>query len=120
MAVPSDVPGSVAGARPSLTETLAVYLKPRVLVIMFLGFSSGLPLALSGSTLLVWMTEAGVNLGTIGLFALVGTPYTIKFLWAPLIDPVNVPLLPHPFGRRPRWLLPSPFFLMGAFAPLPF
>ena len=93
MAVPSDVPGSVAGVRPSLTETLAVYLKPRVLVIMFLGFSSGLPLALSGSTLLVWMTEAGVNLGTIGLFALVGTPYTIKFLWAPLIDAVNVPLL---------------------------
>ena len=62
MAVRSDV--RAAAARPSLTETVAVYLKPRVLVIMFLGFSSGLPLALSGSTLLVWMTEAGVNLGT--------------------------------------------------------
>ena len=62
MAVPSDVPGDVTGARASPTDTLAVYLKPRVLVIMFLGFSSGLPLALSGSTLLVWMTEAGVNL----------------------------------------------------------
>ena len=84
MAARSDAPGRAAAARPSLTETVAVYLKPRVLVIMFLGFSSGLPLALSGSTLLVWMTEAGVNLGTIGLFALVGTPYTIKFLWAPL------------------------------------
>jgi PAT family beta-lactamase induction signal transducer AmpG len=114
MAVPSDVPGSVAAARPSLTETLAVYLKPRVLVIMFLGFSSGLPLALSGSTLLVWMTEAGVNLGTIGLFALVGTPYTIKFLWAPLIDAVNVPLLARRFGRRRGWLLLSQFLLMGA------
>ncbi len=114
MAVRSDVPGSVAGARPSLTETLAVYLKPRVLVIMFLGFSSGLPLALSGSTLLVWMTEAGVNLGTIGLFALVGTPYTIKFLWAPLIDAVNVPLLARRFGRRRSWLLLSQFLLMAA------
>jgi PAT family beta-lactamase induction signal transducer AmpG len=114
MAVRSDVPGSVAGARPSLTETLAVYLKPRVLVIMFLGFSSGLPLALSGSTLLVWMTEAGVNLGTIGLFALVGTPYTIKFLWAPLIDAVNVPLLARRFGRRRGWLLLSQFLLMAA------
>jgi PAT family beta-lactamase induction signal transducer AmpG len=114
MAVRSDVPGSVAGARLSLTETLAVYLKPRVLVIMFLGFSSGLPLALSGSTLLVWMTEAGVNLGTIGLFALVGTPYTIKFLWAPLIDAVNVPLLARRFGRRRGWLLLSQFLLMGA------
>jgi PAT family beta-lactamase induction signal transducer AmpG len=114
MAVRSDVPGSVAGPRPSLTETLAVYLKPRVLVIMFLGFSSGLPLALSGSTLLVWMTEAGVNLGTIGLFALVGTPYTIKFLWAPLIDAVNVPLLARRFGRRRGWLLLSQFLLMAA------
>jgi MFS transporter, PAT family, beta-lactamase induction signal transducer AmpG len=113
MAVRSDVPG-VAGARPSLTETLAVYFKPRVLVIMFLGFSSGLPLALSGSTLLVWMTEAGVSLGTIGLFALVGTPYTVKFLWAPLIDAVNVPLLARRFGRRRSWLLLSQFLLMAA------
>src|SRR5215468_622485 len=103
-----------AAARPSLTQTVAVYLKPRVLVIMFLGFSSGLPLALSGSTLLVWMTEAGVNLGTIGLFALVGTPYTIKFLWAPLIDALDVPLLTRRFGRRRGWLLLSQFLLMAA------
>jgi MFS transporter, PAT family, beta-lactamase induction signal transducer AmpG len=112
MAVRSDA--RATGARPSLTETLAVYLKPRVLVIMFLGFSSGLPLALSGSTLLVWMTEAGVNLGTIGLFALVGTPYTIKFLWAPLIDALDVPLLSRRFGRRRGWLLLSQFLLMAA------
>jgi len=104
----------VAAARPSLTQTVAVYLKPRVLIIMFLGFSSGLPLALSGSTLLVWMTEAGVNLGTIGLFALVGTPYTIKFLWAPLIDALDVPLLSRRFGRRRGWLLLSQFLLMAA------
>jgi PAT family beta-lactamase induction signal transducer AmpG len=114
MAVSPDVPGSVAAERPSLMEAIAVYLKPRVLVIMFLGFSSGLPLALSGSTLLVWMTEAGVNLGTIGLFALVGTPYTIKFLWAPLIDALNVPLLGRRFGRRRGWLLLSQFLLMAA------
>ncbi len=114
MAVRSDVPGAAIAARPSLTETVAVYLKPRVLVIMFLGFSSGLPLALSGSTLLVWMTEAGVNLGTIGLFALVGTPYTIKFLWAPLIDALDVPLLSRRFGRRRGWLLLSQFLLMAA------
>ena len=60
---------------------------------MFLGFSSGLPLALSGSTLPIWMSEAGVDLGTIGLFALVGTPYTIKFLWAPVVDALDVPVL---------------------------
>jgi PAT family beta-lactamase induction signal transducer AmpG len=81
---------------------------------MFLGFSSGLPLALSGSTLLVWMAEAKVNLGTIGLFALVGTPYTIKFLWAPLVDALDVPLLSRRFGRRRGWLLLSQFLLIAA------
>ena len=79
--------------RASWRDGLAVYVRPRVLVVMFLGFSSGLPLALSGSTLLVWMREAGVDLGTIGLFALVGTPYTVKFLWAPVVDALDVPLL---------------------------
>ena len=80
-----------AQERPSWSDALAVYFKPRVLIVMFLGFSSGLPLALSGTTLLVWMRESGVDLGTIGLFALVGTPYTVKFLWAPLTDALDVP-----------------------------
>src|SRR5208337_2246317 len=97
-------------------DTLAVYLKRRVLIIMFLGFSSGLPLALSGSTLLVWMTEVGVNLKTIGLFALVGTPYTIKFLWAPLIDALNVPLLSRRLGRRRGWLLLLQLLLIAVIA----
>ena len=101
-------------AHPSLANTLAVYLKRRVLIVLFLGFSSGLPLALSGSTLLVWMTEAKVDLRTIGLFALVGTPYTIKFLWAPLIDALDVPLLSQRFGRRRGWLLLSQFLLIAA------
>ncbi|MFZ1922147.1 MAG: MFS transporter, partial [Xanthobacteraceae bacterium] len=96
-----------ATPQPSLAETLAVYLKRRVLIVLFLGFSSGLPLALSGSTLLIWMTEAKVDLRTLGLFALVGTPYTIKFLWAPLIDALDVPLLSRRFGRRRGWLLLS-------------
>jgi MFS transporter, PAT family, beta-lactamase induction signal transducer AmpG len=90
---------------PSWRESLAVYLQRRVLIVMFLGFSSGLPLALSGSTLLVWMREVGVDLGTIGLFALVGTPYTLKFLWAPLVDALHVPLFTRKFGRRRGWLV---------------
>jgi PAT family beta-lactamase induction signal transducer AmpG len=91
-----------------------VYCRPRVLVVMFLGFSSGLPLALSGSTLAFWMREAGVDLRTIGLFALAGTPYTIKFLWAPLIDALDVPLLSPALGRRRGWLLLSQLLLMPA------
>ncbi len=114
MAVTPEPGVSVAAPRPSFADTLAVYLKRRVLIVLFLGFSSGLPLALSGSTLLVWMTESGVNLGTIGLFALVGTPYTIKFLWAPLIDALDVPLLSRRFGRRRGWLLLSQFLLIAA------
>jgi MFS transporter, PAT family, beta-lactamase induction signal transducer AmpG len=103
-----------AAARPSFADALAVYLRPRVLIVMFLGFSSGLPLALSGSTLLVWMREAGVDLGTIGLFALVGTPYTVKFLWAPLVDALDVPVLSRLLGRRRGWLVFSQLLLMAA------
>src|SRR5215203_12074 len=101
-------------AQPGWREALTVYLKPRVLIVLFLGFSAGLPLALSGSTLLVWMREAGVNLGTIGLFALVGTPYTVKFLWAPLVDALDVPLLSRWLGRRRGWLVFSQCLLMAA------
>jgi PAT family beta-lactamase induction signal transducer AmpG len=101
-------------ARLTFTETLAVYFKPRVLVIFFLGFSSGLPLALSGSTLLFWMAEVGVDLKTIGLFAMVGTPYTIKFLWAPAVDALDVPLLGPWLGRRRGWLMLTQVVLIGA------
>src|SRR5438552_8927502 len=99
-------------ARPSFADTFAVYLQPRVLIVLFLGFSAGLPLALSGSTLLVLMRETGVDLGTIGLFALVGTPYTIKFLWAPVVDALDVPVFATLFGRRRGWLVFSQLTLI--------
>ncbi len=110
----AGVSGTAAPVRRSWAATLSVYLKRRVLIILFLGFSSGLPLALSGSTLLVRMTEAKVNLGTIGLFALVGTPYTVKFLWAPLVDALDVPVLSRRFGRRRGWLLAAQLLLIAA------
>lgn len=98
----------------SLLATLAVYFRPRVLIVLFLGFSSGLPLALSGSTLQVWATESGVDLKTIGLFAAIGTPYTIKFLWAPLVDALDIPVFSSWLGRRRGWLLFSQVLLMAA------
>lgn len=107
IAKPSEAPAT-------WRETMAVYLQKRVLIVLFLGFSSGLPLALSGSTLLVWMRESGVDLGTIGLFALVGTPYTLKFLWAPLVDALHVPLLSRWLGRRRGWLVFAQLLLIGA------
>src|SRR5262249_47575676 len=72
----------------------------------------GLPLALSGSTLLVWMRESGVDLGTIGLFALAGTPYTIKFLWAPVVDALDAPILSKLLGRRRGWLVLAQLMLI--------
>src|ERR1700760_405979 len=111
----TDAPNAPQSApAPSWRESLAVYLQPRVLIVLMLGFSSGLPLALSGSTLQVWMREAGVDLGTIGLFALIGTPYTLKFLWAPLVDALHVPLFTRAFGRRRGWLLFSQLLLIVA------
>src|SRR3981189_3405816 len=96
----SAEPKNPTAPRASWREGLAVYLQRRVLIVLLLGFSSGLPLALSGPTLLVWMREDGAARGPIGLFALVGTPYTLKFLWAPLVDALLVPLFTQRFGRR--------------------
>jgi PAT family beta-lactamase induction signal transducer AmpG len=103
-----------AQPRPSWFDAVAVYLKPRVLIVLFLGFASGLPLALSGSTLSVWLTERGIDLGTIGLFSLVGLPYTLKFLWAPLTDALDVPFLSRALGRRRGWLVFTQIWLVAA------
>ena len=102
------------GARGSWRDAWAVYLQPRVLIVLLLGFSSGLPLALSGSTLRFWLRESHVDLETIGLFALVGTPYTLKFLWAPLVDALHVPVLTRWLGRRRGWLVFSQLLLIAA------
>jgi PAT family beta-lactamase induction signal transducer AmpG len=107
-------------ARPTIADTFAVYLKPRVLIVLFLGFSAGLPLALSLSTLQIWMREVGVELGIIGLVTLAHTPYTIKFLWAPVIDALDVPVLASLLGRRRGWLLFSQLLLIVSIALLGF
>ncbi|QHO73588.1 MFS transporter [Bradyrhizobium sp. CCBAU 051011] len=115
MTAPETTSSSATPApAPTWREAWAVYLQPRVLIVLMLGFSSGLPLALSGSTLLVWMRESGVDLVTIGLFALVGTPYTLKFIWAPLVDALHVPVFTRAFGRRRGWLVFSQLLLIGA------
>src|SRR4030088_3145031 len=110
----SVAPEKATAPRASWREGLTVYLQRRGVIVLLLGFFSRPPLALSGSTLLVWMRESGVDLGTIGLFALVGTPYTLKFLWAPLVDALHVPLFTQRFGRRRGWLVFSQLLLIGA------
>jgi MFS transporter, PAT family, beta-lactamase induction signal transducer AmpG len=81
-------------------QSLALYTKPRVLVMLPLYFASGLPFLLTYTTLSAWLATVGVRRAAIGAFALVGIPYTFKFLWSPLMDHVPPPL---PLGRRRGW-----------------
>lgn len=92
------------------TSILRVALSRRMVVAFIMGFSCGLPLLLTISVLQAWMKEEGVDLTVIGLMALVGLPYTVKFLWAPMLDRYS----PALFGRRRGWLLIAQLLLMGA------
>ena len=92
----------------------AVYRDRRMLVILFLGFVSGLPLALTLGTLSAWLATVGVDKTTIGLFALVGLPYTLKFLWSPFIDGLRVPVLGPLLGRRRSWAIVTQVALMAS------
>jgi len=84
--------------RKPIIKTL---ISRRMLVALVMGFACGLPLLLTGSVLQAWMKDAGVDLAVIGMMALVGLPYTIKFLWAPVLDRFTLPFL----GRRRGWML---------------
>jgi len=99
-------------------DSCKVYADRRVLSLLFFGFASGLPLALTIGTLFMWLAEVGVNKTTIGLFALVGTPYTLKFLWAPLVDRMPIPYLTGWIGRRRGWILFTQLLLMATIAGL--
>ncbi|TAK42961.1 MAG: MFS transporter [Betaproteobacteria bacterium] len=90
----------------------AVFRSRTMLLVMLLGFSSGLPLALTAGTLQAWLALDGVDIVTIGWFALVGQPYTYKFLWAPLMDRYSPPFL----GRRRGWLAATQLALLALIA----
>jgi MFS transporter, PAT family, beta-lactamase induction signal transducer AmpG len=99
---------------------LAVYREPRLVIIFLMGFASGLPLALTGATLAIWLTDLRLSLTSIGLFAVLGVPYNVKFGWSPLIDRVSIPVLTRSLGRRRSWLLVLQFALVGAIVALGF
>jgi MFS transporter, PAT family, beta-lactamase induction signal transducer AmpG len=86
-------------------DALAVYRRPRLVAVLLMGFSSGLPLALTFGTLSYWLAELGVSLTAIGLFGLVRASYSLKFLWSPLIDRLPIPFLTRRLGRRRSWAL---------------
>jgi PAT family beta-lactamase induction signal transducer AmpG len=94
------------------TSTVRIFGQPKMAVLLFLGFSSGLPLYLTSKTLQAWMTTAKVDLTTIGLFSLVALPYSFKFVWAPVMDRFIPPFL----GRRRGWVLITQILLLLAIA----
>jgi PAT family beta-lactamase induction signal transducer AmpG len=89
----------------SWRELARVYTRPRVIAMMFLGFSGGLPFLLVFSTLTAWLRDDGVTKSAIGFFAWVGITYSIKVIWAPVVDRLQIPILTKGLGQRRSWML---------------
>ena len=103
---------------------LGPYNKYNILAFIPLGFCAGLPLPLIGATMSARLMDSGLSLTSIGLFALAGTPYALKFLWSPLIDTIKIPFLNNLLGKRRSWLLITQiilfliFFIIATINPL--
>ena len=93
-----------------LKQSIEPYLERRIIISLIMGFVSGLPLLLTITLLQAWLTDENISKSTIGLFALIGLPYSLKFLWAPLFDRYVISAL----GRRRGWLLLSQIFLISS------
>lgn len=104
--------------QPSWLSSAKIYLHPKSITLLILGFSSGLPLLLVFGTLSFWLREAGIERSIITFFSWVGLVYSIKWLWSPVIDRVPLPWLGHWLGRRRSWLLLSQCLLMTSLAAL--
>ncbi len=95
----------MSSERRDWAAALATYSRPRVLAMLFLGFSAGLPFLLVFSTLSAWLAQAGISRTEIGLLSWIGITYSIKFFWAPVVDRLPLPLLTRMLGRRRSWML---------------
>ena len=106
--------------QPSWLSTFKVYLELPTLRMLLLGFSAGLPLLLVLGTLSFWLREAGIDRTTIGYLSWVGLAYAFKWVWAPLVDRMPIPLLTRWLGRRRSWLLLSQLAVMGGLVAMSF
>ncbi|TYT74915.1 AmpG family muropeptide MFS transporter [Desulfobotulus mexicanus] len=97
---------------PSWAKAFSVYRHPRVLGMLFLGFSAGLPLLLVGGTFTAWLRDLGVSLAAIGFLSWVGMAHSLKILWAPVVDRMPLPFLTPLLGRRRSWMLLAQIFLL--------
>ncbi|MGH8326592.1 MAG: hypothetical protein ACRET2_07515, partial [Steroidobacteraceae bacterium] len=106
----SSQASSQANTRPSGEEgswlrAALVYRQPRVIAMLFLGFSSGLPFYLAFQTLSAWLRQDHLSRATIGMLSWATLVYSLKFLWAPIVDRLRLPLLGASLGRRRSWML---------------
>ncbi|MCC2098766.1 MAG: hypothetical protein KDJ29_17875 [Hyphomicrobiales bacterium] len=107
--------GTVRG-KASWGQTLRLMMDRRILAMGFLGFSAGLPILLIFSSLGIWLREAGVDRSTVTMFSWAALGYSFKFVWAPLVDRLPVPLLTRAFGRRRSWILTAQIAIFAAIA----
>ena len=100
--------------QPGWLETARAFTHPRVITMLFLGFSAGIPLLLIFSSLSLWLREAGVERSAVTFFSWAALGYSFKFVWAPLIDQLPLPGLTRVLGRRRAWMLVAQLSIIGA------
>jgi len=100
-------------SHPSWGDAIRVYLRPAVLTMLFLGFSAGLPFLLVFSTLNAWLRDVGVDVAAIGFLSWIGLTYSIKFLWAPVVDRLPLPIIGAWLGQRRSWMLLGQALIIG-------
>ncbi len=91
---------------------LEIYFSKKIFLVFLMGIASGIPLYVVLSTLFIWITREGVDIATVGLFGLTQLPWSLKFLWAPIIDTFRIPVLKEYLGQRKSWLLITQIFLI--------
>lgn len=101
-------------AKKSWAEAAKAYLDSRVIIMLFLGFSAGIPILLIFSSLSLWLREAGIDRGVVTMFSWAALGYSFKFIWAPLIDALPVPFLTKWLGRRRSWMVVSQLLIVLA------
>src|SRR3569623_1925966 len=98
-------PAKKDGPKLSTWQAIAANTQPKPLLMLALGYATGLPFLLIGDTLNAWLRVDGISLQVIGFFILVSFSYTLKFMWAPLIDRLDVPVLTKMLGHRRSWMI---------------
>lgn len=93
---------------------LEIYFSKKILIIFCMGISSGIPLYMVLSTLFIWLTRENIEISTVGLFALTQLPWSLKFIWAPVVDKYKIPILNRILGQRKSWLLITQICLIAS------